>query len=85
MRSITPGLVAVFSTLLSVASGVPHELRSANIHRRAADISEEYDYVIVGAGTAGLTIADRLTADGECKSFQTTSSEQEFRGANTAS
>ena len=69
MRSTTPGLVAVFTTLLPVISGIPHELRGAKIHHRAADIAEEYDYVIVGAGTAGLTIADRLTADGECKSF----------------
>lgn len=70
MRSTGLGFVAVFTTLLSVVSGIPHELRSAKIHHRAADVAEEYDYVIVGAGTAGLTIADRLTANGECKSFR---------------
>lgn len=69
MRSTSLGL-AVSTALLPVVSGVPHELRGAKIHHRAEDISEEYDYVIVGAGTAGLTVADRLTADGECKSFK---------------
>ncbi|KAF2709033.1 GMC oxidoreductase [Pleomassaria siparia CBS 279.74] len=36
----------------------------ANILQRASQLKDAYDYVIVGAGTAGLTLADRLTADG---------------------
>ncbi|KAI1452601.1 putative GMC oxidoreductase [Annulohypoxylon moriforme] len=31
----------------------------------SSPVRPSYDYVIVGAGTAGLTIADRLTTDGE--------------------
>jgi len=33
----------------------------------AEDIEASYDYIIVGGGTSGLTVADRLTQDGKCK------------------
>lgn len=67
MRLTALGPAAVSTVLLSVVSGVPHELRGAKIHKRAQNIADEYDYIVVGAGTAGLTVADRLTADGTCK------------------
>ncbi len=28
------------------------------------DVEKAYDYVIIGGGTSGLTVADRLTEDG---------------------
>ncbi|KAM7205161.1 pyranose dehydrogenase [Naviculisporaceae sp. PSN 640] len=37
----------------------------SQILERGADLRPEYDYVIVGGGTAGLTVADRLTESGK--------------------
>ena len=39
---------------------------SVNILNGPEEVEDEYDYVICGGGTAGLTVADRLTADGKC-------------------
>jgi ribulose 1,5-bisphosphate synthetase/thiazole synthase len=38
---------------------------SATVISDAKDVQTSYDYVIVGGGTAGLTVADRLTEDGK--------------------
>jgi hypothetical protein len=36
---------------------------AARAKRSLDDVRAEYDYVIVGGGTSGLTVADRLTED----------------------
>ena len=42
----------------------------ANLLQRGSEVKKAYDYVVVGAGTAGLTVADRLTADGKSERLQ---------------
>ncbi|KAK3984280.1 pyranose dehydrogenase [Cladorrhinum sp. PSN332] len=51
-------VVAVFGLLSAVTVAHP------TILERADDLKAEYDYIIVGGGTSGLTVADRLTENG---------------------
>ena len=60
-------LVAALCGLLATADAFGPAARSVvrnALLERADELRAEYDYVIVGGGTAGLTVADRLTEDG---------------------
>lgn len=48
---------------LALASGFARGIERATVVVEPRDVDEAYDYVIVGGGTAGLTVADRLTED----------------------
>lgn len=70
MRSATARAVICGSLLAAIGQALarPAALAGATILERQGQLQDEYDYVIVGAGTAGLTVADRLTANGERQS-----------------
>ena len=54
------------------------------IKTRADEITDEYDYVIVGGGTSGLTVGDRLSENGKCQQYSICSSNRKVAHANMA-
>jgi len=61
VSSTIVALLAATGAQLTLA--LPRGVQRAKILARQEDLAESYDYVIVGGGTAGLTVADRLTED----------------------
>lgn len=58
-------LAIVVITFAIFASARPNAASRAQHFTRLEDIEGSYDYVIIGGGTSGLTVADRLTEDGK--------------------
>ena len=50
--------------LFGAAEASPYPASRTTLVGRADDLLPEYDYIVVGGGTSGLTVADRLTENG---------------------
>ena len=67
MPSLKSVVVSLIATACRGALAWPQPPMHGRIVQRQEDVRHQYDYIIVGGGTAGLTVGDRLTENGKCE------------------
>ncbi len=63
------GSISVLVFLLVCVHNIcayPKSVYHAQHLTRSTELRYSYDYIVIGGGTAGLTVADRLTESGKC-------------------
>jgi len=63
MRLNHSSLFGLIAGIILRAHGFPVLSENARVHRSAESLLDAYDYVIIGGGTSGLVVANRLTED----------------------
>lgn len=53
--------LVTWTVVLSASSVLAHPLFNGRLVTRTDELLEEYDYVVVGGGASGLTVANRLS------------------------
>lgn len=60
---------ALLALVPSFARASPGSALKARHLTEVDELKDAYDYIIIGGGTAGLTVADRLSESGDCKTY----------------